>query len=186
MLLSEKLKTSTKEIHARLEKSLVTRIKNLDSGDDYNSLLQLFYGFYFPVNNLCSAISFPQNVEVSTHSNHVDLLVNDLTAMGNRSLENNNFIEPEINNYLHALGALYVMKGSMLGGKVISEMIRKKLGEMPDSFFSSGGQDVSSTWQSFKQSIDSINDPDQQDSVVQGALNTFESFGDWINKYNEN
>lgn len=186
MLLSEKLKASTKEVHARLEKSLVSRIKNLDSGEDYNSLLHLFYGFYQPVNLLCGNFNFPQNVEVSTHSDHVQMLDNDLTAMGKRNFQKNNFIQPEINNYLQALGALYVMKGSMLGGKVISEMIRKKLGAMPDSFFSSGGQEVSSNWQTFKQSIDTINDPDQQDSVVQGALNTFESFGDWINKYNEN
>lgn len=186
MLLSERLKTSTREIHARLEKSLVSRIKNLASGDDYKSLLQLFYGFYHPLNDQCGAFNFPQNVEVSTHSNHVQMLDNDLTAMGKRNFKKNNFIQPEINNYLHALGALYVMKGSMLGGKVISDMIRKKLGAIPDSFFSSGGQEVTSTWQTFKQSIDSINDPDQQDSVVQGALNTFESFGVWINKYNEN
>ncbi len=186
MLLSERLKASTKEIHASLEKSLVSRIKNLESGEDYNSLLQLFYGFYHPVNKLCGKFNFPQNVEVSTHSDHVQMLDNDLTAMGKRNFQKNNFIQPEINNYLQALGALYVMKGSMLGGKVISEMIRKKLGAVPDSFFSSGGQEVNNTWQTFKQSIDTINDPDQQDSVVQGALNTFESFGDWINKYNEN
>lgn len=186
MLLSERLKTSTKEIHARLEKGLILRIKNLNSGEDYNSLLHIFYGFYQPLNNLCETHKFPQNVDVSTHSAHVQLLENDLTAMGKRNPEKNYFIKPEITDYLHALGALYVMKGSMLGGKVISEMIRKKLGEMPDSFFTSGGNEVSTTWQSFKQSIDSINDPDQQDSVVQGALNTFESFGDWINKYNEN
>jgi heme oxygenase (biliverdin-IX-beta and delta-forming) len=186
MLLSEKLKASTREIHATLEKGLVSKIRSINSADDYFLLLQLFYGFYKPVNALCSGFQFPQNVEISTHSHHVSLLYSDLTTMDKRSSEKNNFTEPEINNYLHALGALYVMKGSMLGGKVISDMIRKKLGNMPDSFFSSGGQDVTSTWQSFKQSIDNINDPDQQDFVVQGALNTFESFGDWINKYNEN
>jgi heme oxygenase len=186
MLLSDRLKISTKEIHARLEKSLVSRIKGLESAEDYTSLLQLFYGFYLPVNNLCENHKFPQGVEVSTHSAHIQMLEKDLTTMGMRSFKNNYFTQPEINNYLHALGALYVMKGSMLGGKIISDMIRKKLGGMPDSFFCSGGQEVTGNWQIFKQSIDNINDPDQQDNVIQGALNTFESFGDWINRHNEN
>ena len=186
MLLSERLKSSTKEIHNRLEKNLISRIKNLRTVEDYISLLQIFYGFYQPLNNICGAFNFPQNVEISTHATHVAMLDKDLTSMGKRSPEKNNLIRPEIKNYLHALGALYVMKGSMLGGKIISEMARKKLGDIPDSFFSSGGQEVSGTWQSFKKSIDSINDPVQQESVLQGALITFESFGEWINNYNEN
>ncbi|MGZ5247133.1 MAG: biliverdin-producing heme oxygenase [Flavitalea sp.] len=85
MLLSERLKSSTKELHNRLEKSLISRIKNLNSGEDYTSLLQIFYGFYKPLNNICGAFNFPQNVEVSTHAIHVAMLDRDLTSMGKRS-----------------------------------------------------------------------------------------------------
>jgi heme oxygenase (biliverdin-IX-beta and delta-forming) len=186
MQFSERLKLSTSEVHAQVERQLVKHIKNIESKDNYLSLLELFYGFYAPLNDLCISSALPQNVEYFSHTNHIGLLKNDLTVMGKRKFEifNENF--PEINNFYQALGALYVMKGSMLGGQVISSIIRKRVEGIEDTFFTSGGQDVKSNWLQFKIAIDNITDPQHQEDVIESAKSTFDCFGKWIKKYHAN
>ena len=186
MQFSERLKISTRDVHAQVEKELVKYIKNIDSKDNYLSLLELFYGFYAPLNNLCLVVPMPQNVEDYTHTHHIELLKDDLTVMGTRNIENFNSNFPEIKNFYQALGALYVMKGSMLGGKIISSMIRKRVEGIEDSFFTSGGQDVQSNWSDFKTTIDNITHPQHQEAVIESAMSTFNCFGEWIKKYHAN
>ncbi len=186
MQFSERLKLSTRDVHAQVEKELVKHIKNIESKENYLSLLELFYGFYAPLNDLCTNNSMPQIEEDFSHSNHIDLLKHDITVMGKRKFENFNSNFPEIKNFYQALGALYVMKGSMLGGQVISSMIRKRVAGIEDTFFTSGGQDVQSTWSDFKTTIDNITHPQHQEDVIESAKSTFDCFGKWIKKYHAN
>ena len=74
----------------------------------------------------------------------------------------------------------------MLGGQEISSMIRKRVTGIEDTFFTSGGQDVQSTWSDFKTTIDNITHPQHQEDVIESAKSTFDCFGKWIKKYHAN
>ena len=50
-MITQELRSFTKEHHASLEKRLITRIKNIRTREAYVELLILFYGFYHPLEN---------------------------------------------------------------------------------------------------------------------------------------
>lgn len=73
-----------------------------------------------------------------------------------------------------ALGALYVMEGSTLGGKVIGKALRR-LPNWPisaPSYFDPYGSATGSMWSAFQDYLDSALEADA-DAVIVGAQRTF-------------
>jgi heme oxygenase len=93
---------------------------------------------------------------------------------------------PEIHNHLQALGALYVIEGSTLGGKIISKMINQQLGLTDGlglSFFDGYGNDTELMWQRFRQSIDQQVKPADEQIIIQSANDTFLKFSNWFDAH---
>ena len=64
---------------------------------------------------------------------------------------------PSIRSHQHALGALYVIEGSTLGGKIISKMISHQIPSTDGhglTFFNSYGDDTITMWERFKVILD--------------------------------
>lgn len=81
-----------------------------------------------------------------------------------------------------ALGALYVLEGSTLGGKVITRLLRQSP-VWPIKgirYFDPYGSETGQMWRSFKIYLSSIGEADRQDRIVCGAKATFSLMEGWL------
>lgn len=83
-----------------------------------------------------------------------------------------------------ALGYLYVMEGSTLGGQFISRHLKKHLGldaENGAAYFNGYGSQTSARWKEFCEAlIASAASLNQDDAIVESARATFEGLQQWL------
>ncbi|WP_069658105.1 biliverdin-producing heme oxygenase [Arcticibacter eurypsychrophilus] len=187
-MLSEKIKISTKNSHQSLENKLIVPMKSIHDRESLSQLLVLFYSFFGGLE-----ININKHIDYTFLPDYADrrktaALVNDLNQLETAlpSLASNDDL-PEINNHLQALGALYVIEGSTLGGKFISKMVRQQI-DLPIvtglSFFDGYGSNTDSMWQLFKQFMDQPLKANEEAMVIQSANDTFAKFSQWVDKTN--
>lgn len=185
--LSDQLKEQTLVQHQELEKQVVAVIKSINTRDDYKRLLTLFYTYFGGVELLVDKSLDTESMPDYKERRKTASLAHDLQHLGSAlpPLVDGTAL-PSIANHLQALGAMYVMEGSTLGGMHISKMISKRLpGENADAFtFFNGYLDnTQQMWQKFKTTIDSgIVKPDEMDIVITAANETFKKFAEWVTK----
>lgn len=174
------------QVHAGLEKKLVTRIRSVQSLDDYISLLRLMYGYYKPLQEkIQPAVS--ENIDIR----YADHILNDIRDLGDSS---DNHIPvcqstPELDSAASALGALYVTEGSTLGGRIITKMIAKQLNissEKGFSFFNAYGDDTQIMWEKFKNVLNNPRPHHEQKEMMTAAMDTFSTLNDWITENERN
>jgi heme oxygenase len=81
-----------------------------------------------------------------------------------------------------ALGSIYVMEGSSLGGRVILRNVERCLGDAAkasSTYFRGYGEHTGTMWREFLTRLEQ-SDPNNKVLIGRGALTTFESFGHWI------
>ena len=186
-MLSEILKTQTSVNHLLLEKKLVSFMKTIRTEADYARFLALFYGYFgaleLSINKCLNASIIPDyENRRKTEALKIDLKIlnqEDLKLAASELL-------PVIENHLQSLGALYVIEGSTLGGKIISKMIKQQLKTevMAFTFFTGYGDQSANMWNSFKHILNSITQPDQIGIIVESANVTFQKFSFWFD-FNE-
>lgn len=183
-MLLQRLRSDTKEAHQALEKLIIPRIKNIQNNNDYIELLELFYGYFKPIENLLD--KHLGNNEIPEYSNRrkSESLIKDILAAGGApSLKTCNVL-PAITNAKEAIGAMYVLEGSTLGGKIISKMIMQCLSLSSDeaiSFFTGYREDSDRMWSSFTAALNACtNNPEEQHRIAQAANDTFIKFKNWV------
>ncbi|TWR29981.1 biliverdin-producing heme oxygenase [Mucilaginibacter pallidiroseus] len=185
-MLSEKLKEATKTNHQILEKALVGKLKAVRSAAQYADLLKLFYGYFGGLEMNINKVIDPNLLPDNAERRKTQAIADDLQALGaGIPAKADGDALPAINNHLEALGALYVIEGSTLGGKIISKMMQQQLNIGPDalSFFASYGDDTERMWNIFKDALDhQAKNPEQEAVVIAAANQTFLKFGEWFNK----
>jgi heme oxygenase len=181
---SQELKISTEKIHFELEQRLIPVIQNVKSLPQYAALLKLFFGFYSPLEKQLSNVSDIENVFADIRLRKADRLKTDILA-----------IEPHVKNVLlcdnlpkavdlsSALGILYVLEGSTLGGIGIASILRKNLAidTLPFSFFFYYGNDTKKMWDQFKDKLDSTSNL-RRPELLYSAFETFRLFKTWVEK----
>ena len=182
-MLSEKLKENTKTDHQLLEVKLVAFIKAIRTTADYIKLLQLFHSYFGGLELLINQNFDTAHLPDYTLRRKTLALANDLSQMHApiQALAAGDEL-PQISDHFQALGALYVIEGSTLGGSIISKMMQKLL---PDddlglSFFNSYGEDTIRMWQVFKQSLDDEYNVPEQDKIILSANETFIKFSSFF------
>ena len=186
-MLSDHLKEATKTAHQQLEKKLIGNIKAIRTTQDYAGLLSLFYSFFGGMEK-----GIEQHIDARFLPDYPQrrkavALAEDIQALNiNLPLTADISDTPSISNHLQAMGALYVMEGSTLGGKIISKIIRQQLG-LPEgfamTFFDGYGADTDAMWQTFKAAVDQPLPPQEEAIVVQAANETFIRFRQWFEKH---
>lgn len=182
--LSESLKEATRLPHAELEKSMVDRLRKTGTPAAYASLLRLFYGFYKPLEDLVDNYIDKNYLTDYESRRKSAAIISDLAQLGDAHVGNICHKLPEIKNSCQALGALYVMEGSTLGGKIICNMLKKQMG--PDaptafSFFEGYGDATGQMWVTFKSGLDNYtSNKEQQAELIDAATATFVTFKQWI------
>ena len=74
----------------------------------------------------------------------------DIEALGATTDELPEAQAPQITNAAEAMGALYVLEGSIMGGPYIVQMLQKRGIEKGFSFFSGYGADSGHMWKAFR------------------------------------
>jgi heme oxygenase (biliverdin-IX-beta and delta-forming) len=179
----EWLKSSTAAQHGRLE-HLVDLLNPARTRFEYTALLRTFHAFYATVEPQVfdqpewRAIAFDLEAR-----RKLPLLERDLITLGAaKPLPCPQ--PPRLETFPHALGALYVMEGATLGGQVIGRHLTATLGLTPESgaaFFHSYGNRIGPMWLAFRTMLSTqVSDSETAHRVVEGALETFERFGTWL------
>ena len=183
-----RLRQETKDVHAALERKIIPSLKQISSIADYQQVLKLFYGYFKPLESLVLLhIDRTMIVDIDKRRK-ADLLHYDLQQTGSGEVEAVAKINelPIIADPYSALGALYVMEGSTLGGAIISKMIRQRLHETSVSirFFEGYGESSSAMWESFLNQLNAVPySPENEERLIATAKETFQRFEDWATSF---
>lgn len=186
-MLIEGIRGATAEQHQLLESKLFPFLQNMRSVEDYIHLLNVFYGYMQPVQTLISGHIDRALLPDIDRRRNAGYILQDLEALGSSfSGEICNDL-PAVNSNASAFGALYVMEGSTLGGKIIANMVSEKLGiETGLLFFRGYGPQTRNMWKEFTHKLENDRNAREAGTIISGALQTFFFFGIWLEKHMEN
>lgn len=177
------LKQETSVAHQRAEQALHPLLSSIRSAQDYARMLRMFYGFFFPLQQSIAHHVTEDALEDVRERRSADLILDDLRAL-NISLQSTDLctLLPRIDTLPSAMGALYVMEGSTLGGRMIANMLlRNPDFPVPDGalhFFRGYGEDTGLKWKTFLQAINLFDE--DTEAIVRAANETFSTFSNWI------
>ncbi len=159
-------------------------IKNILDIPAYARLLKVFYGYYQPLEAGIDRHLGQQQLTDYPSRRKTSWILNDLKAIGEYTADIAlDASAPSIRSNAQAFGALYVMEGSTLGGKIICKTIAENLG-MTDktalSFFYGYGPEAASRWKQFLAVLDFYSGKPEEDDIVATANNVFKEFKSWI------
>lgn len=181
------LKESTARHHAALERQLAGRIKNISSPGNYISLLWLMHGYHHPVEKLIAP--YAGKIMQEPWTGRAGNAVKDISFFQPGLTYHPQHCEvlPPVNTVADALGVLYVLEGSALGGQFITKMISRQL-RMEDtnegfSFFNPYGEQTMQRWQAFKTILAHPFTEEEKDAIVLSANKTFLTFYEWVAQY---
>lgn len=155
---TEPLLTAVKErsklLHRDVEAILLRRLAAIKQKQDYAAILRLFYGYYFPVEQRIAQHVSPALLPDIAERRKAAAIVNDLKALGCDTMPLPLCQRlPAIDNTAQAMGALYVLEGSTLGGKIIANLLLKNkalcVTKEALTFFSGYGDETGCKWKSF-------------------------------------
>jgi heme oxygenase (biliverdin-IX-beta and delta-forming) len=120
------LKEGTACAHREAEEILAPKLAGINSYDDYAAILQMFYGFFHPLERiLAQHISTELIPDIDQRRSSVFIIM-DLKSIGCSTKELRVCERlPKISSSLAALGAMYVLEGSTLGGRKSGRMLMK-------------------------------------------------------------
>ena len=92
---------------------------------------------------------------------------------------------PRVATFADALGCLYVLEGSTLGGQFIRREVAARLGLTPDrgcAFFAGYGERTGAMWKAFGAAVTAHADarPEDRDVIVAAAVETFTRLDEWF------
>lgn len=176
MTLSERLKAETRAAHDTIEAAFDLD-RHLSTRESYRDLLLLLLGIHAEF----EALAHPHlaGTGLEDHLCRADRIRRDLAVLGSDADDTSRpcrgrlgFIEDRP----QAVGALYVVEGSTMGGVLIAQEVERRLGLGPESgagFFSGHGRDSATAWRAFRGRLDQFGDPGSDDRVVAAALSMF-------------
>ncbi|MGN6164585.1 MAG: biliverdin-producing heme oxygenase [Flavisolibacter sp.] len=177
------IKAHTSDSHALAEKSLLLRLEAIRCKADYAAILKMFYGFFFPVQQKILTHISPDHLKDIEERRLASLILDDLQSINFPSQHITLCSElPEIKSAAQAFGALYVLEGATLGGRIIAKMLLRnshlQLSEENLSFFNGYKEATGIKWKIFQQAL---NQQFGQELLVDTAKETFLLFRNWIN-----
>lgn len=178
-MFNNQIKQETREAHQELEKQVITRLKHIRSNDDYGDILYKFYIYFQALEQQLSYYITPDILPDFKERRKSERLKEDLDAIGYKAPAATGPVAiPQLDTPCKALGALYVMEGSVMGGPVIIRILEEKCGIRTGiSFFSGYGADTPSMWQSFRHYMNiQATTADTRQEIIAAANETFKNF----------
>jgi heme oxygenase len=184
-MLAEELKERTARVHQESEKKMIRALKRIDTTEEYIRMLNWLYGFYAPIEALVHCQLTPELFPDMEKRCRAEYIRWDIEESGIPAPPPDICDElPRIDSFPRALGALYVLEGSTLGGRVIASLISRQLGSPKSlSFFSGYGAETGNMWQSLKDFLENPFAKEEKQEILAAAEETFLAFKHWIDRY---
>ena len=183
---AEMLKQLTAEKHQQLEALMLPCLTSITQRRQYIQLLHSFYGYFKPVEDavapfMNNAVMPDWHLRRKAQSILLDLAT---LEQSNESIRLATHL-PCIQTLPQALGALYVMEGSTLGGRGITKMLLKNeaAGLQPEhlQFFAGYGSQTGPMWTTFVNVLNSFQFTEaEMEQMVEAANQTFYFFKSWL------
>ena len=186
-MLSTLLKSRTRVHHDRAEASpAMQAVVSSDlTREGYRDHLVRLLAFYEPTEAALASIDGLRDVLPDLDARLVKSgwLREDLDRLGG---------QPEVPpshaptwSVAEALGALYVIEGSTLGGRIIARELDRSASVTPEAggrFYSSYGDERGARWTAFKGALDAYGEanPEAVETVVRSAADTFDVLRTWM------
>lgn len=177
----EELRAATRETHQRLHghSGLSAAARGAIDLDDYGQLLMRLYGFHWAFEEThASAMQMFGFVANS----RAELIARDLAALGTMRFDVSRLPRctalREPSSEACALGALYVVEGSALGGALIAKALAPVVGEARRFFL--GCESRRDVWPSLVARLEALPPGAQRLSAIDAAIETFEVFEEWM------
>ena len=168
--LSQRLREETRAEHDAIEAALDWE-RRAGSPDSYSCWLERLWGFH---------VDWEPQVAALLHTDEfarLAAITGDLARLG--VLAPDTLPRPAplpLAGAAEALGSLYVVEGSMLGGQVIARAVETRLGFRP-AYHGAGA----AGWRAFRQRLDAAPAEDA-DRTVAAARRTFVHLRDWLTR----
>lgn len=191
-----RLRQETRGEHEAVEQVLDLMAASL-SHADYSERLKKFYGFYAPLEKALLARSaciaqapgeaiFSNSIPhaLAQRLNKTIYLQQDLHLLGipTESLPLCRQLPP-LETQAEILGCVYVLEGATLGGRMISQHVRSRLGITPTTggrFFEGYGASTAHMWQAMRQQlVKGAPDVQSENDIVANAIATFAALRRW-------
>jgi len=178
-MLSTTIKEATHEAHQHLEKIVVKKLKAIRSNADYAGVLKYFYAYFSQLESSIAPFITDKILPDHRTRRTSAYLKADIEQLGESVAELPGVAVPQINNVVEALGALYVMEGSIMGGPYIVQMLGKHGITHGLSFFSGYGAETPKKWQSFTSVLNvQATDVKAEQAAILTANETFRRFSE--------
>ncbi|SFS18253.1 Heme oxygenase [Granulicella pectinivorans] len=182
------MRAATMEAHLSIERALALP-DSIQTSGDYRDWLGRFFGIYLPLEEVLRGFhewpSWKIDLDVLGQAR---ALRQDLIALGCdlRTIELAvGDALPRLTRFAEALGALYVLEGSKLGGRMIlRELLPRMSSEISGAwmFFEGHGAETGARWADFRGSLDAYcaAEPAELGGVIEGANATFQALHRWM------
>lgn len=178
-MLSSSIKEATKAEHQNLEKKVVQKLKSIRSNSDYADLLKHFYAYFSHIEEIIKPFIVADVLPDYPQRRNSSYINADIIALGADINDLPATTVPVINNTIEALGALYVLEGSIMGGSIIVKMLEKGGITEGVSFFSGYGEATGMMWGNFVSVLNqSATNEQQEGEAIRAANDTFRHFGE--------
>jgi len=185
-MIADQIKNDTHTHHQALEALMVRQLKSMKSITDYTDILEIFYSYFGGLEQQIK-LQLRDDLAIDQRRKAGDLAA-DIEYFGalTPDFATGNDL-PQIESHLQAIGALYVIEGSTLGGIYISKMISKQL-ELNDanglSFFNGYGDNTMNMWTDFKNYLnEQPKNEAEEEEIIAAANETFMKFKLWMDHY---
>lgn len=178
-----KLKNSTADAHDNIEKNpnLQKILSDKLTKHEYILILKKFLGFLRPLEKKLKLILKP---ELHTHLDKSFWLEQDLAMLNIPTEVEECSFANIITNETSALGALYVLEGSMLGGQLIYKHLKNFdfINPQTSNYYAGYKDQASEKWKSFLSHLTEFerNNPLQLEQLVQASQQTFRALDNWF------
>ena len=178
------LKEATKPAHQSLEKIIIQQIRSIRTPADYKKLLQFFYSYYQPLEQLLEPFFRESNVIPQfAERRKAAAILHDIQEIPTVSSMIDECPDlPVIRSLADALGVQYVLEGSTLGGAFIAKMLYQQaaIPENQLQFFIGYAEKSSAMWQAFTDALNVYVDKNgNEDSIIKAATECFQKFERW-------
>lgn len=176
--LSEFLKENTKQLHDDTEAKFDSQriFDRTYSLDDYKKILRLNYLFHNDFEDKAIRALSPETSEKLNAESRRKLpaFEKDLQHLNLDKAEINESIS--VNSEAEALGILYVMEGSTLGGNVIAKQLSRNpaFENTEFNYYGVYGEKTGENWKNFKETLDSRFSEEQYEEVLKGTKKAYQ------------
>jgi heme oxygenase (biliverdin-IX-beta and delta-forming) len=185
------LRTETASVHRRLERTrCFVRLFEPDySIQEYQDLIAKFYGFFSALEPLIFGNLNQAHQAILGDRTKTALLAKDLVLMG--LTETQDIVIPrckklpQLTSFARQMGALYVLEGSTLGGRVISKRLKEHFGEIifeKLNYYQCYGDDLMVNWKSFQEFMAKQFDGNELEiqESINASIDTFTCLEHWL------